>query len=60
MYLDEGTGPDDGMVTVGYPWNSTPRHPGYPCRQLEWPTSVIQYHIFYGFHGLIDGPVPNL
>ena len=25
MYLDEDTDPDDGMVTVGYPWNSTPR-----------------------------------
>lgn len=60
MYLDEDTDPDDGMVTVGYPWNSTPRHPSYPCRQLKWSTFVIQYHIFYDFHGLIDGPVSNL
>lgn len=59
-YLDEDTDPDDGMVTVGYPWNSTPRHPSYPCRQLKWSTFVIQYHIFYDFHGLIDGPVSNL
>lgn len=50
MYLDEDTGPDDGMATVGYPWNSTPK----------WSTFVIQCHIFYGFHGLIDGPVSNL
>lgn len=60
MYLDEDTDPDGGMVTVGYPWNSTPRHPSYPCRQLKWSTFVIQYHIFYDFHGLIDGPVSNL
>lgn len=60
MYLDEDTDPDDGMVTVGYPWNSTPRYPSYPCRQLKWSTFVIQYHIFYDFHGLIDGPVSNL
>lgn len=60
MYLDEDTDPDDGMVTAGYPWNSTPRHPSYPCRQLKWSTFVIQYHIFYDFHGLIDGPVSNL
>lgn len=60
MYLDEDTDPDDGMVTVGYPWNSAPRHPSYPCRQLKWSTFVIQYHIFYDFHGLIDGPVSNL
>lgn len=59
MYLDEDTDPDDGMVTVGYPWNSTPRHPSYPCRQLKWSTFVIQYHIFYDFHGLIDGPHPT-
>lgn len=60
MYLDEDTDPDDGMVTVGYPWNSTPRHPSYPCRELKWSTFVIQYHIFYDFHGLLDGPVSNL
>lgn len=60
MYLGEDTDPDGGMVTVGYPWNSTPRHPSYPCRQLKWSTFVIQYHIFYDFHGLIDGPVSNL
>lgn len=60
MYLDEDTDPDDGTVTVGYPWNSTPRHPGYPCRQPKRSTFVIQYHIFYDFHGLIDGPVSNL
>lgn len=60
MYLDEDTDPNDGMVTVGYPWNSTPRHPSYPCRELKWSTFVIQYHIFYDFHGLLDGPVSNL
>lgn len=60
MYLDEDTDPDAGMVTVGYPWNSTPRHPSYPCRELKWSTFVIQYHIFYDFHGLLDGPVSNL
>ena len=60
MYLDKDTDPDDGMVTVGYPWNSTPRHPSYPCRELKWSTFVIQYHIFYDFHGLLDGPVSNL
>lgn len=61
MYLDESKDPDDDTeVSVGYPWNATPRHPSYPCRQLKWSTFVIQYHIFYDFHGLIDGPVSNL
>ena len=61
MYLDESKDPDDATeVTVGYPWNSTPRHPSYPCRELKWSTFVIQYHIFYDFHGLLDGPVSNL
>lgn len=60
MYPDEDTDPDDGTVTAGYPWNSTPRHPGYPCRELKRSAFVIRYHIFYDFHGLLDGPVSNL
>lgn len=32
----------------------------FACTRLkEWSTFVIQYRIFYEFHGLIDGPRPT-
>lgn len=60
MYLDESKDPDDDTeVSVGYPWNATSRHPRYPFQRMKWSTFVIQYRIFYEFHGLIDGPHPT-